>query len=447
MACTAYATVDRDRETSQYVRTTFHRDPAPLADPSPSLTRQLARRLALPVDDASLARARLHLLDWLGCVAGARRSPVAAAAADPIARAALLGNWLEMDDVHRAAILHPGPVVWPAVLDAKPGVAFRQLLAAAVRGYEAAIGIGSALDAHHYRFFHNSATAGTFAAAAAAGSLLDLDEAGLTAALGLAGSVTGGLWQMRLEPVTAKQWHIDHARTTGLAAARYAAHGLTGPEAILEGPLGLFAATCRAPQPERLLGGGRWRIHDVSFKPWAACRHTHPAIDAALELKAGGALDGPLTVATYRDALTFCDQPDPRTAAEAKFSLQHAVAVVALRGDPQLADFEPEAIADPALASARARVRVVEDAAMTARFPAHFGARVEAGDRRVELADARGDPERPLDAAGVVAKARALIGWGGLSAAEGDRAVDLALDGDLDGSAAAIGELLRRWLA
>lgn len=414
---------------------------------SPSLTTQLARRLSQPVDDASLARARLHLLDWLACVAGARRSPVAAASDDVIARAALLGNILEMDDVHRAAILHPGPVVWPALLDARPGATWRQLLAAAVRGYETAIGIGSALDAQHYRFFHNSATAGTFAAAAGAASLLDLDEAATASALGLAGSVTGGLWQMRLEAVTAKQWHIDHARTTGVAAARYAARGLTGPLEILEGPLGLFAATCSAPRPELVVGGGHWRIHDVSFKPWGACRHAHPAIDAALELRTGGALDGPLTVATYRDALTFCDRPAPRTVNEAKFSLQHAVAVVAVRGEPQLADFEPDAIADPALVAARARVRVVEDPAMTARFPAHFGARVSAGDRSIELVDARGDPERPLDAAGVVAKARALIAWGGLDAGEGERAVALALDSGLDDSSASVAELLKRWLA
>jgi len=418
-----------------------------LADPSPSLTRLLARRLAQPVDDASLTRARLHLLDWLGCVAGARQSPVAGATDDIVARAALLGNILEMDDVHRAAILHPGPVVWPALLDARPGATYRQLLGAAVRGYETAIGIGSALDARHYAFYHNSATAGVFAAAAAAASLLDLDETATASALGLAGSVTGGLWQMRLEPVTAKQWHIDHARTTGVAAARFAARGLTGPAYVLEGPLGLFAATCSAPRPELVVGGGHWRIHDVSFKPWGACRHAHPAIDAALELSAASSLDGPIEVATYRDALTFCDRPDPQTVADAKFSLQHAVAVVAVRGEPQLADFEPAAIADAALAAARTRVRVVEDPAMTARFPSHFGARVTAGDRSVELADARGDPERPLDTAGIIAKARALIGWGGLDASEADRAVDTALDGDLDSHAAPITELLRRWLA
>ena len=135
-----------------------------------------------------------------------------------------------------------------------------------------------------------------------------------------------------------------------------------------------------------------------------------------------------MLVETYRDALTFCDKPHPSTPLEAKFSLQHAVAVVAERGVPALADFEAEAIA--ALADARARVRLAEAADITARYPAHFGARLTAGGQTVELVDTLGDPERPLPRAGVIAKARALMAWGGLSDAQAERGVALALEGD-----------------
>ena len=76
-------------------------------------------------------RARFTLLDWMGCVIAARHTPVALAMAR--ARGAIdndllhmglifskadsqsaalalgtLGNVLEMDDLHRASILHPG---------------------------------------------------------------------------------------------------------------------------------------------------------------------------------------------------------------------------------------------------------------------------------------------------------------------------------------------------
>jgi 2-methylcitrate dehydratase PrpD len=391
-----------------------------------SLTEQVAAHVLRPVEPATRDRARLHLLDWLACVGAARRGSVALALAGDgtaLSRAAWLGNVLEMDDVHRAAILHPGPVVWPAAL-AGPARPTAALLDAGVRGYEATIAVGATFDARHYAFYHNTASAGVFGAAAA--SLANGDVTTLASALGLAGSVSGGLWQMRHAPGDAKQWHVAHAVETGARAAHFATLGMRGPRHILEGPQGLYAATCTTPKPLSLSQG--WQIEAVSFKPWGACRHAHPAIDAALELKAQGLLDGAVSVETYADALTFCDRPDPASVLDAKFSLQHAVAIVIERGVPQLADFEPAAI--DALAATRARVTVREDAEFTERFPAHFGARVGTPQGSVTLIDTRGDPERPLSRDGVIAKAHALLAWGGVDADGIDACLAAALEAD-----------------
>lgn len=408
-----------------------------------SETDRIAERLLQPIAAPVRKRARLHLLDWLGCVAGARAAPIAgiqASGADSSAveAAVWLGNVLEMDDVHRTAILHPGPVTWPTVLGVGSDV-LDDALDAAIRGYEAMIAVGSMLDACHYSYWHNTATAGVFGAAAAAASRLGADHAQLVSALGLAGSVSGGFWQMRHEPVMAKQWHLAHAMSTGTAAARQAYRGVTGPRFILEGPQGLFAATCAAPKPLDLRE--TWRIAEVSFKPWGACRHAHPAIDAALELKAQGALEGPVMVSTYRDALVFCDRPDPGSVVEAKFSLQHAVAIAMKRGVPRLADFEPDAIA--ALADARKLVSVEECDALTAVYPAHFGARVACAAAEVTLHDALGDPERPLAEAGIVAKARALMEWGGISETAAEDAISIVFEAD---RVRDITTLLKGWL-
>ena len=403
-----------------------------------SLTERLAKHLQRRTDGIVRTKARLHLLDWLGCVAGARRSDVASVArrAEPdcLTRAALLGNVLEMDDVHRRAILHPGPVVWPAALSAarEVGADMATLLEGAVRGYEAVIAVGATFDAWHYAHWHNTATAGGFGGAAAAASVFGLDADATADALGHAGSLAGGLWRMRHEPGMTKQVHVAQAALTGLWHARLARAGAKGPRRILEGEQGLYAPMTHEPKPLAL--GQGWRIDEVSFKPWGACRHAHPAIDAALELKAAGKLGAPVTVHTYRDALTFCDRPEPETVLDAKFSIQHSVAIVIDKGEPELADFEPDAIAR--LAPLRAQVTVAEDPALTAAYPARFGARI--GD--LMLADTRGDPERPLYPSGVEAKAWALMAWGGLDADEGVR---LALDG---GDPAAIVAMLERWL-
>jgi 2-methylcitrate dehydratase PrpD len=386
----------------------------------PGLTEALAVRLAAPVAARDRQRARLHLLDWVACVRGAAQSPVAqiaqTAEPDTLTRHALLGNVLEMDDIHRTAILHPGPVIWPAAFSAArdKSACLGKTLDAAVRGYEAMITIGRSFDAQHYAHYHPTSTAGIFGAAAATGSLYDFTTEQYVWAFGNAGSITGGLWHMRHDPAAmTKQLHIAHAALAGVWIGRLAAHNFTGPTHILEGAQGVFAAMVKKPALDAFETTANWQIHDVSFKPWAACRHAHPAIDAALMLKQKyGALDGDIIVTTYKDALTFCNRPDPETVLQAKFSLQHAVAIVARRGTPRLADFEPEAIHDAEIITTRARVSVQESAEFTSRYPEHFGAAVRVGDREVKLVDTRGDPERAMSTTELIAKAQDLMDWG-----------------------------------
>jgi 2-methylcitrate dehydratase PrpD len=405
------------------------------------LIAQLARHLQRPVPEYVRTRARLHLLDWLACVAGARtwgkREHVSANWIKADA-GGLIGNVLEMDDVHRTALLHPGPVIWAVAIgrNAGPSPSLDNILDGAVIGYEAMIAVGSTFDAYHYAHYHPTATAGVFGSTATWGaSWLNANQLGH--ALALAGSVTGGLWQTRHSDNHGKQWHILNARELGMRATLAAESGLRGPLSILEGPQGLYAATCREAKP-MILDPERWRIEEVSFKPWAACRHAHPAIDCALELRAAGKLAAPYTLETYADALTFCDKPHPKTETEAKFSLQHAVAVIADGRNATPADFTPEAIA--ALEPLRAQVTVAEAPEITARYPAHFGARLNG----FELVDTRGDPERPVGEADIIAKMHMLADWGGLPPNEAVRAADLALHGD---DAGAIVAMLEEWLA
>ncbi|HEY9092583.1 MmgE/PrpD family protein [Parasphingorhabdus sp.] len=419
-------------------------DPAPLDIAQASLTEKLAAHLMRPVDDETRQRARLHLLDWLGCVAGALKSEKAVRYARHLDHPEYwLGNILEMDDVHRSAILHPGPVIWPAAL--KDEADLTKVLHSAIIGYEAMICVGATFDSHHYSHYHPTATAGFFGAAV---SRLhhhlgqDISLAGQYAsAMGLAGTIAGGLWQTRHENDDAKQFHVAHAIETGEQISAFIAANIKGSRFILEGPQGLYAATCKNPKPMDF--ADQWRIHEVSFKPWGACRHAHPAIDAALELKAKtGSLSGEIFVESYADAITFCDRPDPQTVLEAKFSLQHALAVVAERGVPALSDFEPDAIKE--LTQARARVKVSEAADITSRYPEHYGARVTCGGETIELVDTLGDPERCMSENQIIGKARQLIAWGGLPDTEADRAIDLALKGD---DSTSIQAMLKEWLS
>ena len=233
------------------------------------LLHKLSQTLARDIGDDERGRARLHLLDWLACVAGARDSE-AGHLGGLISRlgwerATYVGNALDLDDVHAPAQVHPGAVIWPAAMSM--GSASMDLrLDAAIRGYEAMIAIGAALDAHHKSGWHASATAGVFGAAAAFGSLIGFAPVEYANALGNAGSVAGGLQHMNHDNVLTKQWHIYHAVRTGRDAAMHVHYGATGPAGVLEGPQGLFDAMTSEPGPLASNGAG-WLIDQVSFKP------------------------------------------------------------------------------------------------------------------------------------------------------------------------------------
>jgi 2-methylcitrate dehydratase PrpD len=430
--------------------------------PGAGLTAGLITLLQRPVGAADRARAALHFVDWIGCAAAGATTPpglalqrflpeLAAGPCRTVAGRALsvrdavlidgsVGNVLEMDDFHRAAIVHPGPVVVPVAwalgqhLNATAG----QVFDAIVRGFEAMIRIGRCVGPAHYRYFHNTATCGVFGAAAAAASLLGLDARQLADALGNAGTQASGLWQCRLEDTMSKQLHNGRAAQSGLLAAQLAPYGFTGAHQILEGPLGFFKAMCPDGQPERLLESpdSGWLIHETSFKPWPACRHTHPTIDCALALREriGDPADiRAIEVRGYRDAIQVCDRRDPVTPVQAKFSLQHASAVVLSRGRPSLADFDLPQADTPELASLRAKVRLIEDPVLTQAYPARFGAamRVELEDGGIiehRFADALGDPERPLERDAIIEKAHTLLVHAGHSASAAQLMILAGLD-------------------
>ncbi len=420
-----------------------------------SLIARFADHLHRPIPAALRQQAALHVLDWAGCAVIGATTEVAARLADVFLRGqqgpcrvighgggvgpeaaarylGALGNIYEMDDVDKRARLHPGPVVIPAALAAAQatGADAGTLLDGLVRGYEAMVRLGRALGDVHYRYWHSTASCGTVGAAVAVAAILCLDREATAQAIALAVTRTGGLWETRNDPRSnAKQVHNAQAAGDGWLAAMMAAAGLRGPASILEGREGLFAATAGAADPAAILADAApdaWCLTDISLKPWPACRHAHPVIDAALALldqvgrpalPVSDVTD--IAIQTYGDALRFCDRPDPTTVIEAKFSLQHSVAVTLLGGPPPLSAFDPPAIADPAVATMRSRVKVAVGQPYEERYPARFGARlsVTLADGRLlvrEQADALGDPENPLPGVRAVAKARTLMQAAGM---------------------------------
>src|SRR5450830_226971 len=194
----------------------------------------------------------------------------------------------EQDDVHNGSVFHPAAVVFPSALAVAQalGASGQQLLTAAVAGYEVGIRVGEFLGRSHYKVFHTTGTAGTLAAAAAAGNLLGLDAAQMQHAFGSAGTQSAGLWEFLRTGAESKQLHTAHAAAAGLMSAYLAKDGFTGAAQIFEGPQGMAAGMSSDADPAKLTDrlGTRWATAETSFKYHASCRHTHPAAVALLQV-------------------------------------------------------------------------------------------------------------------------------------------------------------------
>nr|ALV86748.1 hypothetical protein [uncultured bacterium P2N8] len=419
---------------------------------------QLARRRT-GFAAADIEAARLLVLDWLGsALAGigtdTGRIFLEYARLQPAGKVTLLGlaegrsvevaalvngalsHIVEMDDVERASVTHPGAVVVPAALAVaeRVGASGPDLLAAIVAGYEIMVRVGAALGAEHYYHFHNTSTAGVFGAAAAAGWLLGLDRDRLVWALGNAGTQASGLWQFNDEGALTKPLHPGRAAANGVLAATLSRLGLTGARNILEGERGFFAGLAPRGDPQRVVAqlgepDQPLRVRQISIKPHASCRHTHAPIDAALALRAqlpADALIDGVRISTYKAALTLCDKADPHTSPDAKFSLQFCVASALLRGKVGLAEFSDTALAGKDLRALLPRIEVAVDAAREAAYPGCWSAAVSvtlADGRTLQAAQERpkGDPENPLTEAELEAKFRGLAAAGKVSATDTER--------------------------
>lgn len=415
--------------------------------PGSTLTRQLAELITTkPITATDLRHAALLTLDAVANALAARTTEPGAillrwagetAVTDAARRAFLLGaltHILETDDLHRASVVHPGCVVVPAAwaLATKEGIRGHRMLKAVLWGFEAATRVGMAVGPTHYRLWHNTATCGPYGSAMAAAALLELEIPAMVHALGNAGAQSFGLWQFLETGAMTKHLHAGRAAEAGLLAAELARFGFTGPPAMLEGAKGWFAATCPDADPAAVTRDpdAPWQLLLTSIKPWPSCRHTHPAIDAACELRESGMVDAieQVEVETYPAALEVCNRPLPQSDYEAKFSLQHCVAAALVRDTVDFAAFAEAARADLEGLRTRVNVRVAEPYASA--YPKAWGSAVtlklRGGEQiTAQRTHAKGDPESPLTPLELIAKARMLMIHGGID--EPDCLIDAVL--------------------
>jgi 2-methylcitrate dehydratase PrpD len=345
----------------------------------------------------------------------------------------------EQDDVHNGSVFHPGAVVFPAVVAAAQteSVSGRDVLVAAIAGYEVGIRVGEFLGRSHYKTFHTTGTAGTVAAAAAVARILGLDVDQTQHAMGSAGTQAAGLWEFLRDAADSKQLHTAKAASDGLLAAYLGRDGVTGARRILEGKQGMAAGMSTDADPSKLVDrlGTRWATAETSFKWHASCRHTHPAADAlqSLILRERVGADDILhvTARVHQGAIDVLGSvTDPSTVHQSKFSMGAVLGLIAVHGAAGLDEFERHALTDERVQSFRDRVSMALDAEVDAEYPKRWIGKVE-----VETTDGRvlwsrvdvpkGDPGNSLSRDELAAKTIKLAAFSGAATeAETRTAID-----------------------
>lgn len=333
----------------------------------------------------------------------------------PAPHAAMLnaayGHGADMDDGNRTAQGHPGVCVIPVALSLAEAhwLSGRDVIVAIVAGYDLFVRLATALNPSHLsRGFHTTGTVGTIAASGAAAKVLKLPLGKVHNTLSLAALQSAGLLEVAESGQMAKPFHPAKAAFNGILAARLAQAGAEGPREPLEGRKGFFKAFADEVNLEILRKdlGKEFRISSCYVKIYPACRHTHGAIDAALELRrgAGGTPKRveKVRVHVYPAGINLTGSiREPKNQDEAKFSLVYTVAMALTKGHFNLRDLDVAESFDRETREMAAKIEIVSDPRLENRAANIRGVRVELvmkdkTTQQVEVKLAKGDPEVPV---------------------------------------------------
>lgn len=328
---------------------------------------------------------------------------------------------VELDDIHKASIIHAGTVVIPAAVAAAEAenLSGKDLITAIAAGYEIAYRIGEAVSPSHYYYWHNTATCGTFGSAAAVAKLLNLNVEQTMYALGNAGTQAAGLWEFIEEGANTKQLHTAKAAYNGALAALLAKKDFTSATRILEGRRGFFNAMSKKHDIDKITRnlGKEFKIMENSFKIHASCRHTHPAMDCIQTIMKTNSLRHEeiqdISILTYQTVLNITDNPNPKTVYASKFSSQFCAAMIAIKGSASLTDYNQDILQDPEIRNLMKKVSVSTDPYYDTAYPEKWGAKViitmHDGRTFIEATDyPKGDPEKPADKEELVQKFKTM---------------------------------------
>jgi 2-methylcitrate dehydratase PrpD len=369
-------------------------------------------------------RARLLLLDTIGCFIAAQTKPEPAALARDLAALepgpihlpgtaaglsvtgasmaiAVGACWDEACEGLARAHGRPGLHAIPAVLatalarDHDLGSA----LDAIVTGYEVGGRLGKALRIRPG--MHVDGAWGALGAAAGANRILGgTSQSCVSAVLIVACQIPFSLYAPVAAGDTARNIYCGHGATLGLHAALAARAGMTAPQDALSEYNHRALGGAQGPIP--LTGTGEYLILEGYLKPFAAVRHVHYGAQAALNWRRDNGRDtsrvSAISLKIYSEAIQYCGNRSPTTGIQAQFSLSQGLAWMLFSGSLGPEAYTDDALNHPEVHRLENLVQITPDPTLDAAGSRGATLTITTGDTSHQYAvtSVPGDPDTPL---------------------------------------------------
>jgi len=352
----------------------------------------------------------------------------------------LNGHALDFDDGTNSGIIHLGSPIFSLLipLAQRHGITVDDMLRAAIVGYEASYTMAVSIQPGHKAMgYHATGTCGTLGAAIAASYMLGFTQEERFQAFAAACVAASGMLKVLDDGSELKPYNVAKTSLLALTALQLGKAGFKGPPDPLGGRGFLKMMTGREDVLLKpVLLGGSWAIMKSYTKPYASCRYTHPAVEAAIHLRAQAKPDAvrEIEVKTYDLAVSGHDHTVIPGSYSAKMSIPYATAVGFLYGRAGLQEFSEEAVRDTEILALTGKVRVSADDALSAVFPGIQAAVVTVRTADGEYSDRvdfpKGEPENPLTDAEFRARYDGLMAYAGVDPAAGAAVFDSVYSGN-----------------
>lgn len=313
---------------------------------------------------------------------------------------------LDFDDGTNSGIIHLGSPIFSLLLPLaqRYGISVEEMLKFAILGYEVSYTIAVSIQPKHKAMgYHATGTCGTLGATLAAAYMLGFNEEERYQSFAAACVAASGILKVLDDGSELKPYNVAKTSLLSLTALQLAKAGFKGHEDPLGGR-GFFKMMTgkETVKLKPVFLDDTYAIMKSYTKPYASCRYTHPAVEAAIKMKQYVKPEEveSIHIRTYDLAVCGHDCTEISGSYSAKMSIPYAVAAGLLYGKAGLQEFEEEVVKGREIQRLTKKVKVDADKELSIAFPDIQSAVVTVRTAKEEYTERidipKGEPENPL---------------------------------------------------